>query len=87
MHAPDSPLPGALDWELIELAKPAIEDGTPVEAEVAVRNVNRTVGGLLSSAITKRARHRGPAGRGRSASRCAARPASPSAPGSRPASS
>src|SRR5262249_34358571 len=53
-HAPDSPLPGALDWELIELARPAIEDGTPVEADVPVRNVNRTVGGLLSSAITKR---------------------------------
>jgi glutamate synthase (NADPH/NADH) large chain/glutamate synthase (ferredoxin) len=53
LHAPDSPLPGALDWELIELARSAIEEGRPVEAEVEVRNVNRTVGGLLSSAITK----------------------------------
>jgi glutamate synthase domain-containing protein 3 len=57
--AQDSPLPGALDWELIEAARPALEDGTPVEAEVAVRNVNRTVGGLLSSVLT---RAHGPAG-------------------------
>ncbi len=49
LRAPDSPLPGALDWELIELAG----DG-PIEAEVAVRNVNRTVGGLLSSAVTRK---------------------------------
>jgi glutamate synthase domain-containing protein 2/glutamate synthase domain-containing protein 1/glutamate synthase domain-containing protein 3 len=59
LHGPDSPLPGALDWQLIELAKPALENGTPVEAEVAVRNVNRTVGGLLSSVLT---RAHGPAG-------------------------
>jgi glutamate synthase domain-containing protein 3 len=51
--AQDSPLEGALDWELIEVAKQAIEDGTPVEAEFEVRNVNRTVGGLLSNAVTK----------------------------------
>jgi len=48
-----SPLGDALDWQLIELARPAIEDGTPVEAERDVRNVNRTVGGLLSHAVTK----------------------------------
>ena len=67
LHAPDvpagvavrrvqpqvSPLDDALDWQLIEQARPAIEDGTPVEAELAVRNVNRTVGGLLSHAVTK----------------------------------
>jgi len=55
MHGPASPLPGALDYELIELAN----GGGPVEAEVAVRNVNRTVGGLLSSVLT---REHGPAG-------------------------
>src|SRR5205814_1266813 len=53
IRAQDSPLPGALDWTLIELAKPALDDGAPVAAEVPVRNVHRTVGGLLSSAITK----------------------------------
>ena len=67
LHAPDvpagvavrrmqpqvSPLTDALDWRLIEQARPAIESGTPVEAELGVRNVNRTVGGLLSNAVTK----------------------------------
>jgi glutamate synthase domain-containing protein 3 len=51
--AQESPLKDALDWELIEVARPAIEDGTPVEAEFEIRNVNRTVGGLLSNAVTK----------------------------------
>jgi glutamate synthase domain-containing protein 2/glutamate synthase domain-containing protein 1/glutamate synthase domain-containing protein 3 len=54
-----SPLPGAIDWELIELARPAIEDGTPVSSELEVRNVNRTVGGLLSHEVTKRHGARG----------------------------
>jgi glutamate synthase domain-containing protein 2/glutamate synthase domain-containing protein 1/glutamate synthase domain-containing protein 3 len=48
-----SPLTDALDWQLIEQSRPAIDDGTPVEAAVGVRNVNRTVGGLLSHAVTK----------------------------------
>ncbi len=48
----DSPLDSALDWELIELAAPAIERDEPVCAEVPVRNVHRTVGGLLSHTIT-----------------------------------
>jgi glutamate synthase domain-containing protein 3 len=49
----DSPLPGALDWRLIEAAKEAIDNRRPVTGEFAIRNVNRTVGGLLSSAVTK----------------------------------
>ena len=49
----DSPLPAALDWRLIELAKDAIDHRRPVAGELAVRNVNRTVGGLLSSAVTE----------------------------------
>jgi glutamate synthase domain-containing protein 2/glutamate synthase domain-containing protein 1/glutamate synthase domain-containing protein 3 len=49
----DSPLPGALDWRLIEAAKDAIDHKRPVSGEFAVRNVNRTVGGLLSSAVTE----------------------------------
>ena len=51
-RAQDSPLDSALDWELIELAEAAIEHRTPVAADVRVRNVNRTVGGLLSHSIT-----------------------------------
>jgi glutamate synthase (NADPH/NADH) large chain/glutamate synthase (ferredoxin) len=49
----DSPLPGALDWRLIEAAKEAIDNRRPVSGEFAIRNVNRTVGGLLSSAVTQ----------------------------------
>jgi glutamate synthase (NADPH/NADH) large chain/glutamate synthase (ferredoxin) len=47
-------LEDALDWKLIAEAKGAIERGEHVEIETDVRNVNRCVGGLLSSAIAKR---------------------------------
>ena len=50
-----------------------------------IRNVNRTVGGLLSHARHEGARRARACRPGRSASRCTARPASRSAPGSRPA--
>jgi glutamate synthase (NADPH/NADH) large chain/glutamate synthase (ferredoxin) len=49
----DSPLPGALDWRLITAAKEAIDHRRPVAGEFSIRNVNRTVGGLLSSAVTE----------------------------------
>ncbi len=52
MRPQDSPLESALDWELIGLAEAAIVDGTPVEAELRVRNVHRAVGGLLSHSVT-----------------------------------
>jgi glutamate synthase (NADPH) large chain len=45
-------LDDALDWQLIEAARPSIDDGVPVEAEFAVANRNRTIGGLLSHAVT-----------------------------------
>ncbi len=48
-----SPLGDALDWALIEAARPAIEHGVPVDGAHPVRNVHRTVGGLLSNAVTK----------------------------------
>ena len=48
-----SPLPGALDWDLIEAARDAIDHRRPVTGEFAVRNVNRTVGGLLSHWVAK----------------------------------
>jgi glutamate synthase (NADPH/NADH) large chain/glutamate synthase (ferredoxin) len=50
---PESPLPGALDWTLIESARDAVDHRMPVTGEFNVRNVNRTVGGLLSSAVTQ----------------------------------
>ncbi len=53
-RAQDSPLADALDWQLIEAAGQALESGLPVTGEFPVRNVNRTVGGLLSHELTKR---------------------------------
>jgi glutamate synthase (NADPH/NADH) large chain/glutamate synthase (ferredoxin) len=49
----DSPLPQALDWTLIEAAKDAIDERRPVTGEFTIRNVNRCVGGILSSAVTE----------------------------------
>jgi glutamate synthase domain-containing protein 3 len=48
-----SPLPGALDWDLIEASRDAIDHRRPVTGDFAVRNVNRTVGGLLSHWVAK----------------------------------
>ncbi len=50
----DHGLNRALDNELIEICKPAIESGQPVRAQVNVRNVNRTVGTMLGSAVTRK---------------------------------
>ncbi|GAB3308259.1 glutamate synthase large subunit [Epidermidibacterium keratini] len=43
----------ALDQQLIDLARPAIDDGEKVRAKIAVRNVNRTVGTMLGHEVTK----------------------------------
>ncbi len=40
--------------ELVPLAEPALERGEPVRAQVAVRNVNRTVGTILGHEVTKK---------------------------------
>jgi glutamate synthase domain-containing protein 2/glutamate synthase domain-containing protein 1/glutamate synthase domain-containing protein 3 len=48
-------LDDALDWELVRKCAPAIEDGESVRfGPVPVRNVNRTVGGILSGEIARR---------------------------------
>ncbi len=48
-------LDDALDWELVRNCAPAIEHGEPVKlGPVPVRNVNRTVGGILSGEIARR---------------------------------
>ncbi|MGH2889178.1 MAG: glutamate synthase subunit alpha, partial [Solirubrobacteraceae bacterium] len=48
-------LDDALDWELVSLCEPAIADGQPVRhGPIPVRNVNRTVGGILSGEIARR---------------------------------
>ena len=52
--AQDHGLSAALDNQLIEKAEKALVDGTPVQFSVPVRNVNRTVGTLLGSEVTRR---------------------------------
>jgi len=55
----DHGLDKALDHKLIEAAKPALEHGKPVRIEMPVRNVNRTVGAMLSGEIARRHGHAG----------------------------
>jgi glutamate synthase (NADPH/NADH) large chain len=50
----DHGLDRALDNELIRLAAEALESGAPVRAQVAIRNVNRTVGTMLGHEVTKK---------------------------------
>jgi glutamate synthase domain-containing protein 3 len=53
VEAPPAVLDDALDWELVEQAGPAIERGERVGMRMAIRNVNRCVGGILSSHIAR----------------------------------
>ncbi len=48
-----SPLVGALDYDLIAHCAKAIDKREPVAGAFKIRNVNRTVGGILSSAVTQ----------------------------------
>ena len=50
----DHGLEQALDRTLIQLCEGALEDAHPVRLELPVRNVNRTVGTLLGSEVTRR---------------------------------
>ena len=68
LHVPESPweqdrfcskpqdhgLDDALDQQLIELAKPAIDDKEPVMIQLPIKNLNRTVGTMLGHEITKK---------------------------------
>jgi glutamate synthase (NADPH/NADH) large chain len=55
----DHGLDKALDNRLIELAKPALESKKNVVIETEVRNINRSVGGMLSGEIARRYGHAG----------------------------
>jgi len=55
----DHGLDKALDHRLIELAKPALERGEKVTIEMPIRNINRTVGTMLSGEVAKRYGHVG----------------------------
>ncbi len=50
----DHGLDKALDNELIEKARPALEEGKPVSFAVPIRNVNRTVGTMLGAEVSRR---------------------------------
>ncbi|MDA1101529.1 MAG: glutamate synthase large subunit [Proteobacteria bacterium] len=53
-EAQDHGLENALDHQLIALSEPAIERGQAVRIDLPVRNINRTVGAMLSGRIAKR---------------------------------
>ncbi len=55
----DHGLNKALDNQLIELAKPALEKGKTVRIELPIRNANRTVGAMLSSRVVEKYGHAG----------------------------
>jgi len=54
VQAQDHGLAEALDVRLIEHAKDALEKGKPVKVNLPIRNVNRTVGAMLSGEIARR---------------------------------
>jgi glutamate synthase (NADPH/NADH) large chain len=55
----DHGLDKALDNQLIELAKPALEKGKKVKIDLPVRNINRTVGAMLSGRVAENYGHAG----------------------------
>jgi glutamate synthase (NADPH/NADH) large chain len=55
----DHGLEKALDNKLIAKAKGAIDGGAPVSFESPIRNINRTVGAMMSGEIAKRHGHAG----------------------------
>jgi glutamate synthase domain-containing protein 2/glutamate synthase domain-containing protein 1/glutamate synthase domain-containing protein 3 len=52
--AQDHGLHQALDYKLIDHAKDALENRSPVEFKLPIRNVHRTVGAMLSGEIARR---------------------------------
>ena len=63
VESQDHGLAKALDHKLIEQSRPALERGERVSFITPIRNVNRTVGTMLSSLVARKLRPRGPAGR------------------------
>ncbi len=55
----DHGLEKALDNRLIELSRPALERGEKVTIDTPIRNINRTVGTMLSHQVAKRYGHEG----------------------------
>jgi glutamate synthase (NADPH/NADH) large chain len=55
----DHQLEDCLDWKLLDKAMPAIINNEKIKGSFAIRNINRTVGTILSNEITKIFRSRG----------------------------
>jgi glutamate synthase (NADPH/NADH) large chain len=55
----EHPIDDVLDRRLIEMAKPALEARQPVEIAVPIRNVDRSVGAMLSGEVARRFGHKG----------------------------
>ena len=55
----DHGLAAALDNELIDTCRPAIDEGQPVQLTRQIRNVNRSVGAMLSGEIARKHGHAG----------------------------
>ena len=55
----DHPIKDILDHKFIAVAKSALEDGTPVQAEFPIRNTDRTAGTMLSGEIARKYGHDG----------------------------
>jgi glutamate synthase (NADPH/NADH) large chain len=53
VRAQDHGLDRALDRQLIEACRPALDDASPVRLSVPIRNGNRTVGTLLGAELTR----------------------------------
>ena len=59
MDRQDHGLERALDHALIAAAEPALKAKTPVRGEFAVRNINRTIGAMLSGEVARAYGHAG----------------------------
>jgi glutamate synthase (NADPH) large chain len=55
----DHQLEKALDHQLIAKAKPALDKGQAVSFEMPIKNINRTVGAMLSGEVARRYGHAG----------------------------
>ncbi len=53
------PIADVLDRKIIERAKPALEDRTPVQIELPINNTDRTAGAMLSGEVAKRYGYKG----------------------------
>lgn len=50
----DHEIDNVLDWQLLEDAKPAFENGTQVKNLYSIRNIDRSTGAILSNEISKK---------------------------------